>query len=228
MRVTFATTDPSNGTLSAITDQSCQSGSPNADTAVLTYTHDGSDTTSDSFTYQVCDDAASCATATVSITITPPQEPPTCPEPTVTVSPSSGSYGDEFRMQGEGWLPGGTVFFTIFDFPPFPAPVSDSGTWETNGPLGFEPPGNYEFVFSQNKDGCELRATALFTVNEPTISLDPTEGPPGTEVTVQGSDWVYGGQRIVSIQFAEPGNEVVQATVDTGGGELYDHVHCSS
>jgi hypothetical protein len=49
-----------------------------------------------------------------------------------------------------------------------------------------------------------------------TISLDPTEGPSGTEVTVQGSGWPFvpPGKRTVSIQFAEPGNEVAQATVD--------------
>jgi outer membrane biosynthesis protein TonB len=34
--LTFATADPSSGTLSSITDQSCQSGSPNSDIAVLT------------------------------------------------------------------------------------------------------------------------------------------------------------------------------------------------
>ena len=35
------------------------------------------------------------------------------------------------------------------------------------------------------------------------------------EVTVQGSGWVAGD--IVSIQFAEPGNEVAQATVGDDG-----------
>lgn len=62
-----------NGTLSSISNQSCLGGTPNVDTAVVMYMHDGSDTTSDSFTYRVCDDAtpAGCDTATVSITITP-------------------------------------------------------------------------------------------------------------------------------------------------------------
>ena len=36
----------------------------------LSYTHDGSETTSDSFTYQVCDPEPLCDTATVTITIT--------------------------------------------------------------------------------------------------------------------------------------------------------------
>jgi hypothetical protein len=79
------TSTPTSGTLSFITGQSCTSRFPNSATATLTYTHNGSDTTSDSFTYQVCDNATSCATATVNITITPPPdtpEPPTdTPEP---------------------------------------------------------------------------------------------------------------------------------------------------
>ena len=52
------TSQPSNGTLSGV--------EPN-----LTYTHDGSETTSDSFSYEVCDPEPLCATATVTITVTP-------------------------------------------------------------------------------------------------------------------------------------------------------------
>jgi hypothetical protein len=44
---------------------------------VVTYTHDGSETTSDSFTYTVNDDqAATSNTATVNITVTPVNDPP--------------------------------------------------------------------------------------------------------------------------------------------------------
>jgi hypothetical protein len=97
-------------------------------------------------------------------------------------------------------------------------PVPDSsGTWEINGIVDFPaPPGTYEMVFSENWDGCELSVTTPFTINEPTISLDLTEGPPGTEVTVQGSGWPIARDRnIVSIQFTESGNEVAQATTDS-------------
>jgi hypothetical protein len=257
-------------------------------------THDGSDTTSDSFTYQVCDDATSCATATVSITIIPPQEPPpeaqptitldptegapgtevtvtgsgwipgdtvfihfavagnevaqatvgddgsftatftvpadaeigeqlviagnldvsrqtdapfrvpesteqpSCPEPTVTLSASSGKAGDTITIQGKGWLPGGTVAFTMsgpeqYDITSMPVP--DSGEWAINlHVVDATPPGDYDLVFSENHEGCELTVTQLFTIvvdlpgAQPTITLDPTEGAPGTEVTVRGAD----------------------------------------
>jgi hypothetical protein len=155
-----------------------------------------------------------------------------CPTPTATVSPSSGSWGDSVTLQGEGWLPGGEVTVTIrTSTNPEPLssapvagtdPVPDSGKWEATifGQNVTLPPGDYVFVFSENKDGCELRAMAPFTSNEPTMNLDPTEGPPGTKVTVQGSGWVgdIGGKKNgVSLQFAEPGNEVVQAPVDNQG-----------
>ncbi len=48
------------------------------DDGTFSYTHDGSETTSDSFTYEVCDDGSpsECATAMVNITVTPVNDPP--------------------------------------------------------------------------------------------------------------------------------------------------------
>jgi hypothetical protein len=54
----------------------------------------------------------------------------------------------------------------------------------------------------------------IFRLN-PTITLDLTEGPRGTQVTVQGSGWLAGDT--VSIQFAESGSEVTQVTVGDDG-----------
>ena len=141
-----------------------------------------------------------------------------CPTPTVTLSASSGSPGDVLTIQGEGWLPGGTVTITATgpeQLDVLTGQVPDSGTWEADINVIRAPPGNYVFVFSEKMDRCDLRATVPFTINGPTISLDLTEGPPGTEVTVQGSGWIAGD--IVSIQFAEPGNEVAQATIGDDG-----------
>lgn len=54
----------------------------------FSYSHDGSETTSDSFVYEVCDDGAPslCATATVSITITPVNDPPLAVADAITVA----------------------------------------------------------------------------------------------------------------------------------------------
>jgi len=66
---------PSNGTLTL-----------NAD-GTFSYTHDGSETTSDSFVYEVCDDGAPvlCDTATVSITVNPVNDPPVAVDDSATV-----------------------------------------------------------------------------------------------------------------------------------------------
>jgi hypothetical protein len=50
---------------------------------------------------------------------------------------------------------------------------------------------------------------------QPAITLDPTEGPAGTQVTVTGSGWIPGDT--VYIHFAIAGNEVAQATVADDG-----------
>jgi hypothetical protein len=54
----------------------------------------------------------------------------------------------------------------------------------------------------------------IFRLN-PTITLDRTEGPRGTEVRVEGKGWLTGDT--VSLQFAEAGNEVMQVTVGDDG-----------
>jgi hypothetical protein len=62
------------------------STSVNPTTGVVTYTHDGSETVSDSFTYTVQDDqGATSNTATVTITVTPVNDPPVANDDTDTV-----------------------------------------------------------------------------------------------------------------------------------------------
>ncbi len=63
---TTPVSSPAHGTLSLAAD------------GTFSYSHDGSETTADSFVYQVCDDGTPplCATATVSITINPVNDPP--------------------------------------------------------------------------------------------------------------------------------------------------------
>lgn len=65
-------TGPVSGSLSAITDNACVAGNPNADTANITYTPNAGFTGSDSFTYKMNDGLVNSNTATVSITVTSP------------------------------------------------------------------------------------------------------------------------------------------------------------
>ncbi|MDY7093589.1 MAG: Ig-like domain-containing protein [Acidobacteriota bacterium] len=53
----------------------------------FSYTHDGSETTEDSFVYEVCDDGVpqECDTATVSITVVPVNDPPVAEDDSATV-----------------------------------------------------------------------------------------------------------------------------------------------
>jgi len=84
-------TDAENGVLTA----SLVSGPANASAFALnpdgtfSYTHDGSETTSDGFDYQVCDDGTDpgplCDTATVAITVLPVNDPPVANDDSATV-----------------------------------------------------------------------------------------------------------------------------------------------
>jgi len=82
-------TDAENGVLTA----SVVSGPANASAFSLnpdgtfSYTHDGSETTSDSFVYQACDDGTpvECDTATVAITVEPVNDPPVAADDSATV-----------------------------------------------------------------------------------------------------------------------------------------------
>jgi hypothetical protein len=126
--------------------------------------------------------------------VTEPEEP-SCPEPTVTLSAGGGDVGAEITVQGQGWLPGGTVALTITSGPDRydvgSVQVPESGAWESSFTVPDVLGGEYELVVSETHEGCELLITEFFWV-EPSssITLDPTEGPPGTEVTVWGSGWL--------------------------------------
>jgi hypothetical protein len=69
--------EPSNGSLGTITNADCTAGSPNTDTATVTYTPLDNYNGSDSFTYTVYDGIVPSDIATVSITINPVNDPPT-------------------------------------------------------------------------------------------------------------------------------------------------------
>jgi parallel beta-helix repeat protein len=78
---------PTNGTLGSISNQQCKGGSPNTDTATVTYAPQAGFTGADSVTYRVSDGSSQSAPATASITVAN-AKPPVA---SLTVTPSTGS-----------------------------------------------------------------------------------------------------------------------------------------
>lgn len=73
-----------------------------------TYTHDGSETDSDSFVYEVCDNESLCDTATVTFTVVPVNDPPTPVNDSITVAEGSsvsqsapGVLGNDLDQEGD-------------------------------------------------------------------------------------------------------------------------------
>ena len=102
-------TPPTHGDLSAITNQACQAGTPNVDSATVTYTPDPGFSGDDSFTYKVNDGTQDSNTATVTITVraapTPLPTTTATPQPTSTATATSGGGA----TSTSGGTPGSTA-----------------------------------------------------------------------------------------------------------------------
>ena len=176
--------DPEGSTLSVTGVGGAVNGAVvlSADKSEVTYTHDGSETTSGSFTYTVSDGTAT-ATGTVVVTVTPVNDPPgalTLTDQTVTAG-TSFSYevpevtdpdGDEltyaaFLGTGQNPLPGWLSF--------------DEGTRTFSGTPRTAHVGEYEIQVTVN-DSSAASKKAEFTL---TVELPPNEAPEAPELTSQ-------------------------------------------
>ncbi|MCB9665833.1 MAG: tandem-95 repeat protein [Alphaproteobacteria bacterium] len=142
---------------------------------VLTYTHLGSDTTSDSLVYTVCDEAEQCDTATVRITVRPVDDPPIAAPDVATVD-EGGSVAIDVRANdvdpdsdleppsvevgpthGTATVqPDGTILYAHFGG----EDDGDAFTYEVCDPAG----------------SCDLAEVQITVqrINDPPVALDPT------------------------------------------------------
>jgi hypothetical protein len=133
----------------------------------------------------------------------------TCPEATVTISPSTVKIVDTITMQGEGWYPGGTVTITAAgpaQFDVGAVVVPDSGAWETSFTIPDDaPPGHYQMGFSADHEGCTQTVVQPFTIE----SVADTEPPTISWVKPVPNLWV---------QVASSGTVELEVTASDSSG----------
>ena len=211
--------DPEGSTLSVTGVGGAVNGAVvlSADKSEVTYTHDGSETTSGSFTYTVSDGTAT-ATGTVVVTVTPVNDPPgalSLADQTATAG-TSFSYevpevtdpdGDEltyaaFLGTGQNPLPGWLSF--------------DEGTRTFSGTPRTAHVGEYEIQVTVN-DSSAASKKAEFTL---TVELPPNEAPEAPELTSQTAPEDQAFSYEVP-EFDDPeGDTVTYAAALDGGGTL--------
>jgi hypothetical protein len=146
--------------------------------------------------------------------------------PTITLDPTEGPPGTGVTATGSGWPAGHEVSVYWEDGTVLATPtVDDSGNLVVSFVVPDAADGEYTIDFvGAPPDGDAYTIPAIFTVTapsetpppeaQPTITLDPTEGPPDTEVTATGSGWSAGHE--VSVYW-EDGTELAATTVDDNG-----------
>ena len=140
--------------------------------------------------------------------------------PSVELNPPSGAVGITIIISGKLFdsYAGDNIrlFFDTLEISGSPFAVPSSGTFsiEFTIPAGTAPGEHWLEVKSQTT--AALLARALFTVDAPSLTLNPAEGQVGTEVEVKGSGYFIG--KAVNIYFYNPNSEKVgsQTASDTG------------
>ena len=167
--------DPEGTTLSISSVSSAVNGSVSIseDKAIITYTHDGSETTSGSFTYTISDGSAA-STATVNITVTPANDSPTASNDSASVAEGGTLTINSSTLLSNDSDPEGTTLSISSVSSAVNGSVSISEdkaiiTYTHNGSETTS--GSFTYTIS---DGS---ATSTATVN---ITVTPVNDPPGT------------------------------------------------
>jgi len=193
------------------------------------YTHDGTETTNDSFVYRVSDGNGGTATATVAITITPMNDDPVAVDDTGSVTeggtlnvPEPGLLSNDTDPD----LPGDTL---IINSTPVISPSHGGLTLHTDGSYIYTHDGtettNDSFVYRVS-DGNGGTATATVNiiiglVNEPPIALDDPN------YSTAEDSWLTVAVLGVLANDSDPDGDTLTMVVVTGGrprhGDLYEN-----
>jgi VCBS repeat-containing protein len=171
---TTPVTSPTNGTLTINADGS------------YSYNHDGSETTTDSFVYEVCDTGPLCDTAMVVLTITPVNDTPVAN----ASGPYSGIVGVSLQFDASGsYDVDGTISTYAWDFGD-----GNSGTG-VNPTHTYTAVGDYTVVLIVTDDGGTsltdtTTANILAEPNNPPEAVDDTGTVAEDGTLNQGAPWV--------------------------------------
>lgn len=196
----------------------------------FSYTHDGSETTSDAFGYEVCDDGSpvECATATVSITVNPVNDPPVAADDSATVA-----EGDSVTVLDSGATSvlanDSDVDSTVLTASFVAGNGPDHGTVVVNGDGTFlythdggettSDSFDYEVCDDGTPVGCDTGTVniTITPVNDPPVAVaDFASVAQGGTVTVLDS-----GAVSVLANDSDPDSTVLTATVVAGSEPLH-------
>ena len=134
--------------------------------------------------------------------------------PTLTLNPTSGQIGTVVTVSGSNYVPSGSVVVKFGLTTVLTLTASSSGALPSSGNTFVVPTITSGSQTVSATDGTNT-ATASFSVTAPTLTLNPTSGPPGTVVTVSGANYVPSGT--VTIKFDSTTELTLTAT---GTGSL--------
>ena len=142
------------------------------------YVHNGSETTTDSFTYRACDSGPLCANAVVSITVLPVNDAPTAAADGITVA--EGGTATTLTPSGTSLItndadPDGTLVLTTT---PVNGPFSGTLTLNAGGTFSYTHNGSETLNDSFTYEICDNGTPKLCATTTVRISITPVNDPP--------------------------------------------------
>ena len=194
----------------------------------FSYEHDGSETTSDSFTYKANDGTTDSNVATVTITITPVDDSPTAVDDAATVAEDSGANAIDVLVNDTD--PDGDAISVASVTQPANGTVAITGggtgvTYQPNANYCNNPPGTALDTFTYTLSPGGSTATVAVTVNcaddAPTAVNDAAtvaEDSGANTINVQANDTDPDGGTNTITAVTQPANGTVAIT--NGGADL--------